>query len=470
MFTTRAVPGLALFPLILFTLQTVKAQVPDLDKELRDRQIQRLFTAAQLGDCRELDRLLRLHPELVNASYPYHFSGIHGWTVLHCAVVADDCQLARLLLSRGADPNSECATRDRPLHMLQSAKMGRLLLAAGADANGRGAWEERPIHHARTLEIARLLVAHGARVNDQDNDWRGSPLHHACRWKRLRVAQYLLSHGADIAAKNDWQRTPLHEAAASGDSRIVKLLLHEGAEVNARDEEEYTALHSACAALSPLAVDLLLAAGADARAASKSGITPLLWAAAAGEGEADAAAQLAIIEQLVKHGANLHATNADGQSALHFAASEGRLEVVEYLLKQRLSANAKDRLDRTPLHDAMELHRTITFGLRGDGSREVAITRTLIEHGADIKAVAYLEDTEHVGEGDEVRTIVIRRPVTLRQLAQHKGLDWSPDDEGFNQFPLQGGDVNRMVTQWRTRNAVKQEFLEMLDQANPGEE
>jgi hypothetical protein len=241
--------------------------------------------------------------------------------------------------------------------------------------------------------------------------------------------------------------------------------------VNARDEFGHTALHNASAALSLPAIDLLLAAGADVRAVSKSGTTPLHWAASAGEGENDATAQLAIIEQLVKRGASLHATNAEGQSALHHAASEGRLEVVEYLLKQGLSANAKDRLDRTPLHDAMELHRAITFGLRGDGSREVAIARTLISHGADVEAVAYEEDNETDGDGDRARTITVRRPVTLRQMAERKGLDWSPDGlndgDDLNLFPLQGANVEQSLSQWRTRNAVKQEFLEMLDQATP---
>jgi 60kDa lysophospholipase len=56
---------------------------------------------------------------------------------------------------------------------------------------------------------------------------------------------------------------------------------------------------------------------------------------------------------LKKYGANLLATDFDGRTLLHVAASEGQLPVVEYLLSEGASVHMKDRNDNTPLMSAV---------------------------------------------------------------------------------------------------------------------
>lgn len=52
---------------------------------------------------------------------------------------------------------------------------------------------------------------------------------------------------------------------------------------------------------------------------------------------------------LIKHNANINATDINGQSPLHGAAKEGRKEVVRFLIERDADTNAKDKDDIQPL-------------------------------------------------------------------------------------------------------------------------
>jgi len=64
------------------------------------------------------------------------------------------------------------------------------------------------------------------------------------------------------------------------------------------------------------------------------GKTPLHYAAQNGH--------LSIVEYLVNQKADRDAKNIDGKTPLHLAANNGHLSVVEYLVNQKADINAKD--------------------------------------------------------------------------------------------------------------------------------
>ena len=71
----------------------------------------------------------------------------------------------------------------------------------------------------------------------------------------------------------------------------------------------------------------------------------------------------------------------DNWTALHFAANEGKLEIVKELLrKQNIDKDAKSTIDRTPLHLAV---------IRGF----IEIVRALIESGANRNSRDFDENT-----------------------------------------------------------------------------
>ena len=92
-----------------------------------------------------------------------------------------------------------------------------------------------------------------------------------------------------------------------------------------------------------------------------------LWAAAV-VGRSDEVARL------LAEGANIQETTPLGSSALHGAAEEGHVKVVECLLHARADINLKTRIGYTPLHIAAKQGRTF-------------IVQALLDNGADINVV-----------------------------------------------------------------------------------
>lgn len=68
----------------------------------------------------------------------------------------------------------------------------------------------------------------------------------------------------------------------------------------------------------------------------EKGLTPILWAASYG--------QLASIQTLYQHGANIHFKGATGENALMLAASNGHLAVIKHLISLGIDLDETDEV------------------------------------------------------------------------------------------------------------------------------
>lgn len=102
-----------------------------------------------------------------------------GWTALHQAVHLGSLQLVELLLSRGADANSQAEDGATPLHIAARQpklykRLIRVLIDAGADVNAVTFDGRTPLHEVASRRgtyaksVARLLLFRGASVRLQD--------------------------------------------------------------------------------------------------------------------------------------------------------------------------------------------------------------------------------------------------------------------------------------------------------------
>jgi len=106
-------------------------------------------------------------------------------------------------------------------------------------------------------------------------------LHAACLFGviNLPVVEYLVEHGAEIAAKNNAGDTALHKACRAfflDNLPVVEYLVEHGAEIAAKNNVGDTALHKACDSMCETfpTVEYLVARGAEIVAKNNAGRTP----------------------------------------------------------------------------------------------------------------------------------------------------------------------------------------------------
>lgn len=122
--------------------------------------------------------------------------------------------------------------------------MVELLLSSGAAIEALGSLGFSALYCATIenhLEVVRLLLSHGADANTQA-DGR-SALSSAVACNRLELVKVLLKHGANVnAATGSPSSTPLTRAVRSANADMTRLLLEYGANMHIRDGEGLTAL------------------------------------------------------------------------------------------------------------------------------------------------------------------------------------------------------------------------------------
>jgi ankyrin repeat protein len=296
-------------------------------------------------------------------------------------------------------------------------EMVQLLIKHRADVNARSqlrAWarkvtaEPRPQNRPSGGLTALLLAAREGcaacaeglvkgeadiNLGDPDNI---SPLNMALLNGRFDTAAYLIKAGANVNKWDTWGRAPLYSAVdyntvprggrpdrPSSDRttglEIVEMLLQAGANPNMqlklfppyrslgqdRGGDSMltvgtTPLIRAAKAGDNGAVKLLLDHGALPNLPNSLGITPLMAAAGIGSTTIDIRARFRNEQQcidtgklLVAGGANVNATNDNGQTALHGAALWGWTEYVQFLADSGANLQAADRNGMQPLDIAM---------------------------------------------------------------------------------------------------------------------
>ena len=355
------------------------------DPDFYNGQHSAIYAAAKRGHASVMDVLLAHGADIDAVDVD-----ANGFTALCTAACEGDLDTMRLLLDRGADVHA--ARTDAGYTALHdAAQQGqidamRLLLDRGAsvaattsedDGDVYGFVSAQPLHIAAFLKHAaavELLLARGADVRATaawGDDVTGlTPLHCAVRWveeyfgpshtsdEALATVRALLDAGAPADAADSRGQQPLHVADFYGVPDTAAMLVARGADVNAADGRGAAPLHYACLHLlreaplrTPTSVRPLLDAGADVNAPwpAERGRTPLHLAAR----YADDDDGVAVVAELLQHGADARAVDYDGRTPLHWACDPVRCvvpEVVELLLAHGADARAADASGRQPLH------------------------------------------------------------------------------------------------------------------------
>ena len=225
-----------------------------------------------------------------------------GWTPLH-VVSSNGCEVdreqkMRLLLKHNADVNLTGGEGETPLHLVCSnnddedvvVALACLLLEGGADVNRTNMDGRTPVLEACRrghFSVLRLLVEqYGADIHVKDKYGVESFAVMFLGWLpcRMKVAQYLLEHGASVTAMDRYGHTALHQSVKCGHLEMTRLLLKHGADANQRYSDGSTMLHYCIRAFSSddptfaTIMQVLLEGGANTKLANREGKVPFVAA------------------------------------------------------------------------------------------------------------------------------------------------------------------------------------------------
>jgi ankyrin repeat protein len=183
--------------------------------------------------------------------------------------------------------------------------------------------------------------------------------------------------------------TPLMEAARRGNLATVRALLSKNANPNARESNGgQNALMWAVSQRQSAVIEELLKHGADVQAASKTGFTPLMFAAQ--QGDEDSA------RILLRAGAKPNdAQPKTGLTPLMIASAMANTKAVDVLLDNGADPNLADANGYTSLHRVV---RDSDYGINlGAKDATLTIVKSLLKHGANPNA-RLVQDKEKAAE------------------------------------------------------------------------
>ena len=315
-----------------------------------------------------------------------------------------------MLLKAGTDPNSADAAGNTCLHLACiracSKNVFQTLIKHGANVNATNSLKVNVFECAcyfQHEEAIKVLLEAGANP--------GQGLYYAIMYDLNKaIIQSIIDHGVDVNATDGDSFTALTTACMLGNENVIKILLNSGADPNIADIHGITSLqYASCAHCSADTLQALTDHGAyinttvdnsqtasrvayfkEVTAAMKhavenginlrrthpdlnipdyGGNTPLHFAIIEGT------CSKQFLQQLVRNGADVNATNMYNETALLHACNKRNTDAIFVLLNAGADPNIADHSGDTSLHMAAA----------AECSKETM--QAIIAHGANVNAV-----------------------------------------------------------------------------------
>ncbi|XP_044583853.1 ankycorbin isoform X3 [Cotesia glomerata] len=355
---------------------------------------------------------------------PYRVLQIGATPLMHACQQGDRSRVLRLLKEQEETIGYRDRTLRNALHYCMDAATGGAVASAAPElVNAVDAEGHTPLHLAviaGDTQLVAVLLANGADVNAKDLEGH-SVLHWATVCGEAECVRLVLAAGARPSTPDLRGGSPLHYAAQCCGAavtaelsvpkkvglKVLQTLLEFGANVNAKDEDGRQPILWAASAGSVEAVLALARTGGSAAAGAtdKDGLTALHCAASRGHARC--------VEALVNFcGAQPDHVDDNGCSALHYAATLGHADATALLLRLGADPNRQDRKGRTPALCAAakgQLETLKILALHGGSLHARTVRGTGVAHEAVLS-----------GRIELIEWLARKKPATL-DVATHDG-------------------------------------------------
>jgi ankyrin repeat protein len=322
-----------------------------------------LLKAAQLGDADKARKVLA-----DDGANPNYADIKNGVTPLLAATYEGHLEVVKLLIENGGEVNNvPSGLRQFAMSKSRAPMSERGMMEAAALGDTALGTAVRQGH----VDVAQYLLGKGARL-DIPNGQGETPLYVATSEGNLDMVKLLLDHGADpntveqdnrlnrltLVTNSKGRSSVLILAVQKGHADVAKALVDAGANLDYRGNVGKTALYEAVERGRRNLVRLLLEHKADPDITSMAGISPLMQAAQMGNHYIvadliDSGADVNIIEK-PELGYVQETVGTTGMTALLFAARNGQEAVVDLLLKAGAEASIHNSDGNRALEEAVE--------------------------------------------------------------------------------------------------------------------
>lgn len=277
-------------------------------------------------------------------------------------------EIVEFLLQRGGKVNQQNSDGETPLHIAaqqhllcpeDSTHTIELLIKKDADPTIKNNKGQAPFSAPNFLETPPELIKILSSSRYIVSDFGGANLLLAATYRYPDIVDTLYerytkphknihsSEDFNINMRDRDGNTLLHLASGCSNRALMALFLQKGADINAINHSGFTPLHYAVWDGNRASVEFLLAQGADAFLKNSNRNTALHFAIEIGH--------ITLVPILIKS-IDLKARNSEGLTALHIAVMDNDLELIKFLLNNGADINATDHEGNTPLHMTIIKH------------------------------------------------------------------------------------------------------------------
>lgn len=258
-------------------------------------------------------------------------------------------------------------------------------------------------------------------MDSLDKDSLGRELGFAARTGDLDTVEKLLEQGADVNYNDEGQDyTPLAEAIESKRTDIVSFLLQRpDLDVNKPSTERKTRpLTIAVLAGESAIIEQLLKAGADPNLTDDLGKTPLMAISSAQAHTYELT--LKIIKQLLAANAKINAIDHNGNTALHYAVRRGNFMTIIALLAENANPTIKTIKD---LDEKLSQETPLSYATRIKQKSVLPVLQNLTLNPEEIKylstALLSIDKTSNFTLPKDIKKYVFK-PRILEHIAEEK--------------------------------------------------